>query len=821
LTISSATRKAGPYTGNGSTTSFAFSFKVFTTADLLVVRTNLSAVESTLTLGTDYTVTLNSNQNSNPGGSVILASALTTNFLLTLASKVGYLQPTDLTNQGGFYPSVINDSLDRVTILTQQLSEQLDRSVKVDISSSTTPATYIASIIAGAASATTAATNAATSATSAASSATSATSSATSASTSASTATTQASAASTSATNAATSASTATTQAALATTNGAAQVTLATAQVALATTQATNAATSASTASTQASNASTNATNAATSATNAASSASSASTSASTATTQATAASTSATNAASSASAAASSATAAAAAAASGLYRQVLDKSANYTVTSSDGGTLFRVTTTSGAVTITLPQISTITDGFKVSIVKWTGDANAVTIARTGSDTINGATSATIGAQYSQTTFVADYETNQWFAASSGLGTSNVAVDVFSGNNSTVAFTLSGDPGSKNNTLVEVSGVYQQKSTYTVSGTTLTFSTAPPTGTSNIEVVWTAPLAIGTPSDGTVTTAKLASTTGSGAVVLATSPTITTPTISSLSSAASTALTLQSAGTTAVTIDTSQNVGIGTTSPTVKLHVASSVSGYTSSLADSVTNAATLLKNNSGDSTVTSFGGTSTGVGTIQRSNGGGTSAYDIAINPFGGNLLVGTTSAKSYGQIQVYKASSTGYAQFSASDPNYNSGASQWVFGMNTIGAFAVYINPVVGGNYGVYLTAGGTSWTANSDERLKDITGNIENALDSVNSLRAVKYTLKADEQEHKTKRVGLIAQDVEKVLPEVVDTNENGYLGVRYSEIVPLLVKAIQELKAINDTQAETINALTARIVALEGN
>jgi hypothetical protein len=42
-----------------------------------------------------------------------------------------------------------------------------------------------------------------------------------------------------------------------------------------------------------------------------------------------------------------------------------------------------------------------------------------------------------------------------------------------------------------------------------LSGTTLTFSTAPPTGTSNIEVVWTAPLAIGVPSDGTVTPAKL------------------------------------------------------------------------------------------------------------------------------------------------------------------------------------------------------------------------------------------------------------------------------------------------------------------------
>lgn len=61
--------------------------------------------------------------------------------------------------------------------------------------------------------------------------------------------------------------------------------------------------------------------------------------------------------------------------------------------------------------------------------------------------------------------------------------------------------------------------------------------------------------------------------TGTGNNVLATSPAITTPTISSLSSAAATALTLQSAGTTAITVDTSQNVGIGTTAPGYRLEV--------------------------------------------------------------------------------------------------------------------------------------------------------------------------------------------------------------------------------------------------------
>lgn len=212
----------------------------------------------------------------------------------------------------------------------------------------------------------------------------------------------------------------------------------------------------------------------------------------------------------SNAAAAAASAASAAASAASGMYSAVIDKSANYTVVAGDAGDLIRVDTSGGARTITLPLISTQVDGFKVAVVKWTGDANQVTIARSGSDTINGATSATIGSQYTSTTFVADFETSQWLAVTSGLGSTNVVVDTFNGNGSSTAFTLSGSPGSLNNTYVFVGGVYQQKNTYSVSGTTLTFSAAPPSGTSNVEVVWTQPLAIGVPSDGTVTTAKIA-----------------------------------------------------------------------------------------------------------------------------------------------------------------------------------------------------------------------------------------------------------------------------------------------------------------------
>ena len=135
MTISSTTRIAGPFTGNGTASTFPFTFKVFAAADLDVVRLNSSTgVESTLVLNSDYSVTLNGDQNSNPGGSItLLAGALATGFTLVITSDIANLQPTDLTNQGGFYPEVITDALDRATIQIQQISDIGDRTIKIPI----------------------------------------------------------------------------------------------------------------------------------------------------------------------------------------------------------------------------------------------------------------------------------------------------------------------------------------------------------------------------------------------------------------------------------------------------------------------------------------------------------------------------------------------------------------------------------------------------------------------------------------------------------------------------------------------------------------
>ena len=149
MTISSNSRKAGPFIGNGTAATFPYTFKVFQASDLEVVKLTVATnVETVLTLGTDFTAVVNEDQNSNPGGTITLtAGALATGFNLVITSDIENLQPTDLTNQGGFYPEVITDALDRATIQIQQLQEGLDRAALLPITSSADAASLVADIV--------------------------------------------------------------------------------------------------------------------------------------------------------------------------------------------------------------------------------------------------------------------------------------------------------------------------------------------------------------------------------------------------------------------------------------------------------------------------------------------------------------------------------------------------------------------------------------------------------------------------------------------------------------------------------------------------
>ena len=134
MSVQSTDRVAGPYACDGLTTLFPFDFKVFVVEDVVAILADADDVETDLQLGVDFTVALHDNQDVNPGGTVTTVVAHPTSWTITLTSDVPYTQPSTITNQGGFYPKVIEAALDRVTILAQQVAEGLGRSLKAPIS---------------------------------------------------------------------------------------------------------------------------------------------------------------------------------------------------------------------------------------------------------------------------------------------------------------------------------------------------------------------------------------------------------------------------------------------------------------------------------------------------------------------------------------------------------------------------------------------------------------------------------------------------------------------------------------------------------------
>jgi hypothetical protein len=100
-------------------------------------------------------------------------------------------------------------------------------------------------------------------------------------------------------------------------------------------------------------------------------------------------------------------------------------------------------------------------------------------------------------------------------------------------------------------------------------------------------------------------------------------------------------------------------------------------------------------------------------------------------------------------------------------------------------------------------------TDFTATSDARLKTVVGKIDNALAQLQTLNGVRYQwnqlakdLNPVYQNDDT-QIGMLAQEVQKIAPEAVK-EVDGYLTVSYDRIIPLIVEAIKELKALIDAK-----------------
>ncbi|MBA8579766.1 SGNH/GDSL hydrolase family protein [Escherichia fergusonii] len=106
------------YTGNGVTTSFPYTFRIFQKSDLVVQVVDLNENITELILDTDYTVT---GAGGYVGGNVIMATALPSGYQISISRSLPVTQETDLRNQGKFFAEVHEDAFDKLTMLVQQV----------------------------------------------------------------------------------------------------------------------------------------------------------------------------------------------------------------------------------------------------------------------------------------------------------------------------------------------------------------------------------------------------------------------------------------------------------------------------------------------------------------------------------------------------------------------------------------------------------------------------------------------------------------------------------------------------------------------------
>ncbi len=166
MTVASTVSKSGPYTCDGATTLFNFAFACQSTNDVEVILTSPAGVDAPLAVGA-YGPSLNADQVASPGGTVNLATAPASGYQLTVVRNVAPTQGASIPNGSAFYPKVVENALDKLTMLVQQITETLTRTVQVGVTSPS-PSALVTQLNAAVTSATTSASSASSSASSAA-----------------------------------------------------------------------------------------------------------------------------------------------------------------------------------------------------------------------------------------------------------------------------------------------------------------------------------------------------------------------------------------------------------------------------------------------------------------------------------------------------------------------------------------------------------------------------------------------------------------------------------------------------------------------------
>ena len=278
-------------------------------------------------------------------------------------------------------------------------------------------------------------------------------------------------------------------------------------------------------------------------------------------------------------------------------------------------------------------------------------------------------------------------------------------------------------------------------------------------------------------------------------------------------------LALQTAGTTAVTVDASQNVGIGTSSPATygNLAVYTAASNTEVAVVSGGANYATYRLQNSSIRYSMQIRTDQSNAWVLRDETAG----VNRLLVDTSGNLLVGTTTLSNNEKLTVYQSGSAmGISVRTTGGPalgNYESSdsghASYWTFGRDnaSTGNFVFGYNGTLRGS--INLSTG--TYTASSDLRLKKNITNITYGLNEVMAMRPVAYLMNEEENTAK-KHLGFIAQEVKALIDESVDDlidPDTQFYMMDKGGLVPVLVKAIQEQQAL-------ITQLQADVAALKG-
>ena len=148
MTISNQDARTGPYSGNGSTTEFAYDFKVIDESHLVVTLKDSSDVETVQTIVTQYTV---SGVGDAGGGTVTMVTPPASGETLTISRAVPLTQEVDLANRGGVQPEVLETAYDKLTQALQDQEELHSRVPRFPVSSSLTNVELPLTLTAGAA----------------------------------------------------------------------------------------------------------------------------------------------------------------------------------------------------------------------------------------------------------------------------------------------------------------------------------------------------------------------------------------------------------------------------------------------------------------------------------------------------------------------------------------------------------------------------------------------------------------------------------------------------------------------------------------------